>query len=40
MVVARGGRGGRGNQHFASPANQAPRVAEGEPAKKNGCCSN
>lgn len=32
IVVARGGRGGRGNAFFKSAANQAPRLAEkGEP---------
>ncbi len=35
LVVARGGRGGRGNARFASSTNKAPRIAEkGEPPQE------
>lgn len=35
LVVAKGGRGGRGNVHFASGQNKAPEIAEkGEPGKE------
>lgn len=35
LVVAKGGRGGRGNSHFSSSKNKAPRIAEkGEPAEE------
>ncbi|MEJ5225696.1 MAG: GTPase ObgE [Anaerolineales bacterium] len=35
LVVCKGGRGGRGNQHFATSRNQVPRVAEkGEPGEE------
>jgi GTP-binding protein len=35
LVIAKGGRGGRGNQHYATSRNQAPRMAEkGEPAQE------
>ncbi len=35
LIVCKGGRGGRGNQHFATSRNQAPRTAEkGEPGQE------
>jgi GTP-binding protein len=35
LVAVKGGRGGRGNQHFANARRQAPRIAEkGEPAQE------
>jgi len=35
LIACKGGRGGRGNQHFATSRNQVPRTAErGEPAEE------
>ena len=35
LIIARGGRGGLGNDHFKSPTNQTPRYAQpGEPAEE------
>ncbi len=35
LLICKGGRGGRGNQHFATSSRQAPRIAEkGEPAEE------
>ncbi len=35
LIILKGGRGGRGNIHFANSVNQAPRIAErGEPGQE------
>ena len=35
LVISKGGRGGKGNQHYATSRNQAPRIAEkGVPAQE------
>ena len=35
LTIVKGGRGGRGNQHFATSRNQVPRTAEkGEPEQE------
>ncbi len=39
IVIARGGRGGRGNKHFATSTNQVPRQAEkGKPGEERWLC--
>ena len=36
LIISHGGKGGRGNQHFASPSNQAPYISEtGQQGEEN-----